>query len=65
MKSKNSLAQFLAAAAVLGMDMSCFNRAEKPARKCLLKDCENITKHNGGYCCAEHCKTDRERLRKI
>ena len=28
----------------------------KQERKCLLKGCEEMTTHNGGYCCAEHCK---------
>jgi hypothetical protein len=23
-------------------------------RKCLLPGCDNLTAHNGGYCCAEH-----------
>jgi len=29
---------------------------EKPLRKCALRGCENMTRHNGSYCCAEHCK---------
>jgi len=34
-----------------------FNYKEiKPFRKCLLKNCEKMTNHNGGYCSAEHCK---------
>lgn len=36
----------------------------KPSRKCGLPGCERTTQHNGGYCCAEHCKEDRERLKK-
>ena len=31
----------------------------KKRQKCLLKDCNKTTTHNGGYCCAEHCKLDR------
>jgi len=29
---------------------------EKKAHKCLLPSCNNMTIHNGGYCCAEHFK---------
>jgi len=29
------------------------------SRKCLFEGCTNMTDHNGGYCCAEHCKQDR------
>jgi len=25
-------------------------------KKCLLRGCEKLTTHNGGFCCAEHCK---------
>ncbi len=35
--------------------------AENKERKCLLRGCENMTTHNGGYCCAEHCKQDRRK----
>ena len=28
-------------------------------RKCLLTGCENLTAHNGGYCCAEHCRNHK------
>jgi hypothetical protein len=28
----------------------------KPVRKCALPGCDIQTSHNGGYCCAEHCK---------
>ena len=34
---------------------------EKPLKKCLLPGCENMTRHNGGYCCAEHCRLDKRR----
>lgn len=33
--------------------------------QCLLKGCEAMTSHNGGYCCARHCKLDRERRNAI
>ena len=26
---------------------------------CALPGCEEMTSHNGGYCCAEHCKEHR------
>jgi len=29
---------------------------EKKPKQCLLPGCDNMTKHNGGYCCGEHCK---------
>ena len=29
---------------------------DRPARKCLLPGCGNLTNHRGGYCCAEHCR---------
>ena len=28
----------------------------KRAVKCGLPGCDKTTTHNGGYCCAEHCK---------
>jgi hypothetical protein len=28
----------------------------KVGRKCRLPGCDNLTTHNGGYCCAEHCR---------
>jgi len=37
---------------------------DPPPRKCLLPGCENTTDHNGGYCCAEHCKAHRIEQRK-
>jgi hypothetical protein len=52
----------LAAAAIIGMTGRPLREEKKP-RKCGLKDCQRPTTHNGGYCCAEHCKLDRERNR--
>lgn len=37
------------------------NPQPKPGRKCRLPDCKETTTHNGGYCCAEHCKLHRQR----
>lgn len=36
---------------------------EKQSKKCLLPGCEKLTKHNGGYCCPEHCKEHRNVLK--
>jgi len=56
----HNLATMLAAAVITYM--TCRPpRDEKTPRKCLLKDCQRTTTHNGGYCSAAHCKLDRER----
>jgi hypothetical protein len=34
---------------------------EKIERQCVRKDCQNMTTHNGGYCCRECCEKDREK----
>jgi hypothetical protein len=34
-------------------------RYQRPPRKCLRKGCENMTRHNHGYCSAECCKADK------
>lgn len=39
-------------------------KQEKKPRKCALPGCDNQTTHNGGYCCAEHCRKHREQLRR-
>jgi hypothetical protein len=31
----------------------------KPLEECLLPTCHNTTSHNGGYCCADHCREHR------
>jgi hypothetical protein len=36
---------------------------EKPAKKCSLPSCDTMTQHNGGYCCADHCREHRAILR--
>jgi len=30
-------------------------------KKCLRKECNNTTTHNGGYCSAECCKQDKQK----
>lgn len=39
---------------------SFLRKKEREARKCALPGCDKLTTHNGGYCCAEHCKQHRE-----
>lgn len=34
-------------------------KPDNPYKTCLLHSCVNETNHNGGYCCAEHCKRHR------
>jgi len=36
---------------------------QKPLRKCLLPGCDIKTKHNGGYCCGDHCR-EHDRIKK-
>jgi len=36
---------------------------EKKAKKCLLPSCNVLTKHNGGYCCGNHCR-EHDRIKK-
>jgi hypothetical protein len=58
---KKSVIQMCAIAGMMGMFESFSPPEKKKARKCGLKDCQNQTTHNGGYCSAKHCKLDRER----
>ncbi len=32
-------------------------------RVCLLPGCGQVASHNGGYCCAAHCREHRSMLR--
>lgn len=53
----------LSMAAIAGyVPKSCFSK-QKIANKCLLPDCEIMTSHRGGYCCAEHCKKHKQTQR--
>ena len=61
---RHNLATMLAAAAVLGITGMPLGGEKKKEKKCLLKDCQRTTTHNGGYCCAEHCKLDRIKVDK-
>jgi hypothetical protein len=62
MKRHNLMATMLAADSfgVINWPLPHFYEPQKPKRKCLLPDCENLTAHNGGYCCAEHCKNHKK-----
>jgi hypothetical protein len=52
----------LFSSAALGVTFSLLEPdKKKQAVKCGLNDCARTTTHNGGYCCAAHCKLDRER----
>lgn len=36
----------------------------KEPKKCLLPKCLKLASHNGGYCCAEHCKLHRTLIQR-
>ena len=36
-------------------------RTIRESKRCSLAGCDNMTTHNGGYCCSEHCKDDRRK----
>ncbi len=58
-------------AAILNMGMPCpgplgcrvHAAPEKIAKKCFMPSCDKLTRHNGGYCCADHCREHRAILR--
>lgn len=37
---------------------------DKPVKKCKLPDCNNLTDHNKGYCCADHYKSHHKQLKE-
>lgn len=51
-RKRSPLAAMMLMAAVIGGGMAL--PEPKPKRKCLLKGCDVLTDHGGGYCCAEH-----------
>jgi hypothetical protein len=54
----------LAGLAAIGMAETPYHyQQEKQPKKCQLPSCDKLTLHNGGYCCAEHCKQHREELK--
>jgi hypothetical protein len=59
-----ALKRILALSAMMGLNYDSLYyqsrpQYQKPFRKCLRKGCDNMTRHNGGYCSAECCKTDK------
>jgi hypothetical protein len=34
-------------------------QTKRQAKQCALPGCEAVTTHNGGYCCADHCREHR------
>jgi hypothetical protein len=38
-------------------------QTERTEHRCALPGCEAMTRHNGGYCCADHCREHRQRQR--
>jgi len=67
MKSDGSVMYYaflaLGMAAMAGMVPRRLLRGQKnkPVKKCLLPGCNKPTTHNGGYCCADHCKEHRRK----
>jgi hypothetical protein len=51
---------FAGLAGTFGLPSFLRPKKEREARKCALPGCDKPTTHNGGYCCAEHCKQHRE-----
>ena len=37
---------------------------EMPSKKCALPECDKLTNHRGGYCCAEHKHMHKLLLKK-
>ena len=56
---KDNLLGLASMAALAGVNVDKLVCSIKKQRKCLLPECENMTDHNGGYCCADHCKMHR------
>lgn len=56
---------FVAALAMLSPELQAkfFSRVNKEAKKCGLPTCEQMTLHRGGYCCKDHKREHKLRLR--
>lgn len=39
-------------------------RSSKPSKECALPECNKKTRHNGGYCSADHCREDARRKKQ-
>lgn len=50
---------------IAGMPAACGIRMpqDRTVCRCALPGCERMTTHNGGYCCADHCREHRQRQR--
>ena len=66
LKAQQEAEAMMFLAAIMGYGMAGLRKGtpilterEKKSRKCLLPSCAALTTHNGGYCCAEHCKQHR------
>jgi hypothetical protein len=63
----HSADEFIAAILNMGMPYipGCRVHAapETIAKKCFMPSCDKLTRHNGGYCCADHCREHRAILR--
>jgi len=57
--STESKMVFAGLTGIFGLPPSLRER-KREARKCALPGCDKLTTHNGGYCCAEHCKQHKE-----
>ncbi len=58
--STESKMVFAGLAGTFGLPSFLRSGKKREARKCKLPGCDKTTTHNGGYCCAEHCKQHRE-----
>lgn len=52
----------MAAIGITNFPSPYYNREIKQNKKCLLKECNNLTNHNGGYCSKECCKIDKNKI---
>jgi len=63
-KNYNSTNKLLAMMALMDGGIPLPTPTIKEEKKCLLPDCQILTKHNGGYCCADHCRAHRLLIKK-
>jgi len=63
MSSKRATAFILAASEFQSHDVFCeylrHKKLKQPLTECALPGCNKMAIHNGGYCCADHCKKHR------
>jgi len=58
----SALTGIVHSAALRGLTVA--RKPPNPEVRCALPGCTNSTRHNGGYCCADHCRKDQKR-RKV